>query len=553
MIAELRVRDLGVIDDLSLVLGPGLTALTGETGAGKTLVVEAIELLVGGRADPTLVRPGAAEASVEGRFPEGGEGGDDLVLARVVPADGRSRAYRDGRMAGLTALSEAASALVDLHGQHSHQSLLAAAAQRAALDAAGGVDTGPLAAARRRLRQIDVDLEDMGGDPRLRAREMDLLSYQLGELDAAGLDDTAEEDRLSAEQQGLAGATSHRQAAAVAHQALAGDDGVVDRLGAAIAAVSGHGPLAALESRLRSLAADAADVAYEFRSAADSFEDDPARLAAVNQRLSVLGELRRKFGDTLSDVIAERERIRARLEELSSYDRRSADLHGQRAAAATAVAAAERRVEAARRAAVAGFSRAVEHHLRTLAMPRARFTVDVDGTAGEHVTWMLAANPGGPPLPLAKVASGGELARTMLATRLALLDPSQPSSAHPPTLVFDEVDAGIGGEAAVAVGRALAALGARQQVLVVTHLPQVAAFADHQVAVAKDVVGNTTCVRARPVVGDERVAELSRMLSGRPSSGTAREHAAELLASAAGERHRVRAGNRSPGEAVSLG
>ncbi len=542
MLAELRVRNLGVIDDLTLVLDAGLTALTGETGAGKTLVVEAIELLAGGRADASLVRPGAGEAVVEGRFPGAGDGGDDLILGRVVPADNRSRAYRDGHMATVAALAEAASDLVDLHGQHSHQSLLAPGAQRAALDAAGGVDAGPLAAARQRLRQVDSALAELGGDPRLRAREMDLLAYQLAELDAAGLDDPEEDRHLAAEQERLAGASSHRQAAATAYQALAADDGVSDRLGAAVAAVTGHPPLADLEGRLRALAADVADTASEARATADSLEDDPERLAAVGQRLHHLAELRRKYGETLAEVMAEQDRIRRRLQELAGYEQLTAELAAERQGAVAAVAAAEDALRRARAAAAPGFARAVESQLRALAMPGARFTVEVAGAAGDQVTWMLAANPGGPPQALAKVASGGELARTMLATRLALLDPRHPRSAHPPTLVFDEVDAGIGGEAAVAVGRALAAVAAHHQVLVVTHLPQVAAFADHQVAVAKDTRGGSTFVHARPVSGEARVQELSRMISGQRTSATARRHAAELLATAAGDRQAWRGG-----------
>lgn len=547
MLAELRVRGLGVIDDLSLVLGPGMTALTGETGAGKTLLVEAIELLVGGRADPAMVAPGAAEAQVEGRFPGAGDAGDDLVLARSLPADGRSRAYVGGRMASATALAEVAAGLVDLHGQHGHQALLSVAAQRAALDAAGGIDTGPLAAARHRLRDVDDALAAMGGDPRLRAREQDLLAYQLGELDGATIADPGEDEALAAEQERLAGASAHREAAAAAHEALAGDDGAADRLGTAIANLAGHRPLSALEQRLRGLAAEVADAAGEARGAAESLEDDPERLAAVTERRQLLSDLRRKYGDTLAEVIAERERIRARLDDLAGHHERLAALDGQRTAAAAAVEAAEVALGAARRAAAPAFAAAVERQLRSLAMPRARFSVQVGPEpAGDAVTWMLAADPGGAPLPLAKVASGGELARTMLAARLVLLgadggDQALPGAGLPArTLVFDEVDAGIGGEAAVAVGRALGAVGRAHQVLVVTHLPQVAAFADHQVAVTKTVTAGRTRARAQAVTGDARVTELSRMLSGQPGSGTARDHAAELLELAAAERQRGR-------------
>ncbi|HET9690692.1 MAG TPA: AAA family ATPase, partial [Acidimicrobiales bacterium] len=227
MLRELRVRDLGVIDDLTVLLGPGMTALTGETGAGKTLIVEAISLLLGGRADPLLVRPGAVEAVVEGRFDGLAPDADDVVLARVVPASGRSRAYVDGRMAPLAALAEAGGALVDLHGQHAAQALFSPAAQRAALDRAGGVDLAPLAAARRRVADLDHAIAEVGGDERSRAREVDLLRFQVGEIDAAGIDDADEDDGLAAEESRLSGAEEHRAAAGAAHDALSGDEGVL--------------------------------------------------------------------------------------------------------------------------------------------------------------------------------------------------------------------------------------------------------------------------------------------------------------------------------------
>ena len=560
MLVELRVRDLGVIDDLSLVLGPGMTALTGETGAGKTLVVEAIELLLGGRADPVLVRPGADEALVEGRFLTAldgshavdagdAEAGDaELILARAVPTSGRTRAYVAGRMASLGALGEAGATLVELHGQHSHQTLLSSATQRAALDSAGGIDTGPVVAARRCVRQIDDALAALGGDTRGRARQLDLLTYQLKELDDAGLDDPDEDALLADEEARLANASAHRDAAAAAYRALADEDGAVDRVGLALSQLSNRAPLAALHDRLRALGAELTDAAGAARDMAESLEDDPVRLAEVTGRRQLLHALRRKYGDTLAEAIAERERIRTEIDDIEAADARAGALDEERKGAAVALAAAERTLGAQRRAAAPAFAAAVETQLRILAMPRARFEVAVgDDPAGESVTWLLAANPGEPPLPLTKVASGGELARTMLAVRLVLSD--APVHARtggrgtgPParTLVFDEVDAGIGGEAALAVGRALAALSHEHQVLVVTHLPQVAAFADHQISVAKATVGDRTVARVRPVAAGDRVVELSRMLSGQPGSLTARRHAEELLATAATERGRNR-------------
>ncbi len=539
MLAELRVRHLGVIDDLAVTLGPGMTALTGETGAGKTLIVEAIGLLLGVRADPVLVRPGADEAVVEGRFVAAD--GTEHVLGRTVPARGRSRAYVDGRMATLGQLAAAGAELADLHGQHAHQTLLSGAAQRRALDRFAAVDLAPVEAARRHLHAIAEDQERLGGDGRARAREIDLLGFQLEELDEAQLVDADEDAALAEEESRLADATEHRLAAATAHDALAADGGTADTLGAGVAALAGRPPLRALEVRLRALAAEVADAAAEARELAESLEDDPRRLEELRIRRQLLVDLRRKYGATLGDVMAYRDQARGRLEELRSWDERAGRLEGERAVAEAALTKARSRVGTARREAAPALASRVQAHLTSLAMSRARFAVDVGADpAGDDVTWLLEANAGETLLPLAKVASGGELARTMLALRLTLLDAGigddDPAGRPKPeagrTLVFDEVDAGIGGEAAVAVGRALAALAGDHQVLVVTHLPQVAAFADEHLAVAKDERDGRTVARAAPLAGAARVVELSRMLSGQPQSDTARRHAEELLAMA---------------------
>jgi DNA repair protein RecN (Recombination protein N) len=531
MLLELVVKDLGVFEELSIVFGPGMTALTGETGAGKTLVVEAIELLVGGRADPVLVRPGADEARVDGRFVLGTR---ELVLSRVVPAHGRSRAYIDGRPATAGDLSEVGADLVDLHGQHAHQSLLGAAVQRAALDRFGAVDLTALEDARTRLVAIDEALAELGGDERSRAREVDLLRFQVDEIAMAELDATDEEDVLEAEEDRLADAGAHREAAEAARHALVGERGASDAVSTAVAAVAGRRPFADVETRLRSVAAELAEAGADVRATGESIDDDPARLDAIRRRRQQLHELRRKYGESLADVMTYATEATARLTELEAHDARAAALERERAAAVDDIAAAAAVVGKARRKASGSMGEAVEVHLRELALGGARFEVIVsDEDPGDLVTFLLGANPGEPPRPLAKVASGGELARTMLAARLVL-------TAGPPTLVFDEVDAGVGGEAALAVGRALAALVEREshQVLVVTHLPQVAAFADQQVAVDKAEKAGRTVASARHVDGDDRVIELSRMLSGQPASSRAQGHAEELLAHASRERGR---------------
>jgi DNA repair protein RecN (Recombination protein N) len=433
-------------------------------------------------------------------------------------------------------LAEVGGSLVDLHGQHAHQRLLSGVHQRAALDAFGDIDLRPLDAARAEVRAVDEQLAALGGDERARARELDLLRFQVDEIDAARIEVEDEDDRLGEEEERLADANAHREAASVAYAALTDEGGASDAVGTAVAAVAGRAPLASLESRLRALAAEVAEAGADLRAAAEALEDDPERLAAVRARREQLHQLQRKYGDTLGAVLAFADEARARLEELESHDRRAAELDGMRAAAVAAVAKAERAVGAARRRAAPALAAAVEGHLRDLAMPKARVEVVVgDADPGDDVTFLLGANPGEAALPLAKVASGGELARTMLACRLAL---RSAGTGGAPVVVFDEVDAGIGGAAALAVGRSLAALADPLQVLVVTHLPQVAAFADCHIAVRKDERDGRTVAEATVLDSEARVAELSRMLSGMPESDTAREHAAELLAGAARERGR---------------
>jgi DNA repair protein RecN (Recombination protein N) len=529
MLTELHLENLGVIERVELVLGSGLTAVTGETGAGKTMLVEAIELLVGGRADSSIVRHGAAEARVDGRLvtPDGVE----TVLTRVVPADGRSRAYVDGRLATVASLAEAAADVVDLHGQHAHQSLLSTATQRAALDEYGAIDVGPLREARARLTEIDASLAALGGDDRARAREIDLLRFQVGELDAAEIEDPGEDTRLDAEESVLADATAHRESAAVAVAALSDDQGARDALASALAAIDGRAPFAQQAERLRDLLAELDDLTAEVRARGEEIDESPERLAVLRERRQLLKNLRRKYGDDLAAVMAFHAESAARLRELERFDERAAELDGERQQALAAERAAAVAVGRRRREVGPRLAAAVEAELRRLAMPHASVAVEVgehpQDHPGDRVQFLLAANPGSPLLPLNRVASGGELARAMLALRLVL---SAASTTHRSgrTLVFDEVDAGIGGEAAQAIGDALAQLARTHQVLVVTHLAQVAAEADVQISVAKTVREGQTYAGATPISAEERVAEIARMLSG-SATDSALDHARELL------------------------
>ena len=519
MLTELHIENLGVIDTLDLQLSDGLVALTGETGAGKTMIVEAINLLVGGRADAGMVRPGASEARVEGRFVFGEE---EVILCRTIPLDGRSRAYVNGRLATVGQLAEHGLDLVDMHGQHAHQSLLGAKAQREALDSYAKVDLEPLRNARAAVTEIDAALATLGGDDRMRAREIDLLRFQVTEIIEAALQGADEDELLSREEDVLADAVNYREALWKAVASLAEESGATDNLGTAISALSHKEPFAGFVTRLKALQGELEDVSADIRDEAESIEENPARLDAVRQRRQLLVDLRRKYGDSLVEVIKFGEESAVRLAELESFEARAATLDQERALAVRKLEAAQSVVGKARRDGAGPLAQQVQKHLRTLAMAHAVIDVSVGQDPGDEVVFLLAANPGSPVMPLTKVASGGELARTMLALRLVL-------SSGPNTLVFDEVDAGIGGEAAVAVAQALSQLGKRHQVLVVTHLPQVAAAGHAHIQVSKSVRSGKTVAQAATLDLEERIAEIARMLSGGVAEATALEHARELL------------------------
>jgi DNA repair protein RecN (Recombination protein N) len=527
MLTELHIENLGVVENLELVLTNGVIALTGETGAGKTMLVEAINLIIGGRADAAVIRHGSAEARIEGRFVNGEV---ETILCRAIPLDGRSRAYVNGRLATVGQLAELGADLVDMHGQHAHQSLLGAAAQREALDHFAQIDLVPLRAARALVTEIDASLALLGGDERARAREIDLLRFQVEEIGAAALQSSTEEDVLAAEQEVLSDAVNYREALWGAHGTIGNDDGVSDLLGKAIAQLANREAFADLFARLSAVQSELSDISSAVRDTAESIEDNPDRLDEVRKRRQLLLDLRRKYGESLSDVMQFEIESAQRLTDLVSFEERAALLEEERRAAVVGLRQAESVVGDARRTAAPLLAKAVQTELRRLAMPHAVLQVHVAqdsgdvsrDAAGDAVSFMLAANPGSDVLPLTKVASGGELARTMLALRLVLTE-------GPQTLVFDEVDAGIGGEAAVAVAQALSKLGARHQVLVVTHLAQVAAVATSHVHVSKQVREKQTFAEASPLSEAQRVVEIARMLSGGVAEAAALEHAKQLL------------------------
>lgn len=529
MLTEIQIENLGVIEHLHLSFKDGFTAFTGETGAGKTMLIEAITLLVGGRADASVVRHGAAEARVEGRFvtrtADGSE--EETVLCRVVPVEGRSRAYVNGRMATVASLSELGTDLVDIHGQHEHQKLLTPLAQRRALDAFGNVDTSDLRAARDKITEIDAAMATLGGDERARAREIDLLRYQSEEITAARLQSPDEDEILRDEQELLGDIGAHREALERVLFDFDEEGGVLERLGSIRHTLSLRPGLSEHVERLNGVMAEAADIAADIRGLFEAAEEDPERLEAVVARRQLLRDIMRKYGSTLSEVISFGAESSRRLAELEGYEDRVRDLQRERETALASLKAAADRVAAARRHHAPLLAGEVERRLRTLAMDHATIVVDVVATgddvdAGDNVVFLLSANPGSPPLPLSKVASGGELARTMLSLRLVLTE-------EPGTMVFDEVDAGIGGEAAIAVAKALSELGDRHQIFAVTHLPQVAAAAHHHIGVSKRVEDGLTYGSASPLGESERVAEVARMLSGGLADETARQHAGEMI------------------------
>jgi len=529
VLTDLRVRDLGVIEDLSLSFEEGMTALTGETGAGKTLLVEALHLVLGGRANPTMVRAGATEALVEARFVRATPDGEhEVVLARAVPAEGRSRAWIDGRMAPVRALSDIASDLVEIHGQHAHQSLVTPGAQRAVLDAYAGTDLEPLHKLRAALRTLAAAADALGGDVQQRAREADVLRYQVNEIAGAHLADPDEDDQLRLEEARLADAGAHREAAAGAWEILEsasghGDGGVLARLAESAGLLAGREAFDEFRERIDAAAIDLSDITRGLRDVVEGWEDDPERLIAVQERRRLLADLRRKYGADLAAVMAFARDAAARLDDLENAEEKAARLEAERAELRQELAQAEHKVRAVRTKAAARFGALVGERLADLAMPGARVEMRVSSEgAGDPIEAALGANVGEPVLPLAKAASGGELARAMLAIRLVAMG-------GPQTMVFDEVDAGVGGAAALSLGTALGEVARSRQVLVVTHLAQVAAKANQQITVQKDEVDGRTLTSAFTVREEERVIELSRMLSGHPDSDVARAHARELL------------------------
>ncbi|HEX3956900.1 MAG TPA: DNA repair protein RecN [Trebonia sp.] len=599
MLEEVRITGLGVIDDALLELSPGFTALTGETGAGKTMVVTGLGMLFGGKADPARIRPGATRAAVEGRLriaangkvaqqveEAGGELDEDgsLVLTRSVSTEGRSRASVGGTTANVSLLMSLADDLVAVHGQSDQQQLLKPGRQREALDKyAGGEFTAFLADYQRvyqRHKTVKASLAEITAATRERAAEAEVLRAGLAEIEKLEPAD-GEDEGLRAEDERLANADALHSGASVAHEALQGDPSAglegadaLTLLGHARSALDSvaryDAQLAGLASRLSEAIYLLSDLAGELASYVQSVDADPARLAAVQERRSALGRLIRSYGyggpfglgtavaeppadypdgsadpagqgepavvvqGTVAAVLDWARHAAARLTELDGDDVAITELTAAEAQLAAEVSALAGRLSQLREEAAERFAGDVTTELAALAMPHARISAVISRLAEpgpyglDDVELRLAPNPGAPLLPLHKGASGGELSRVMLAIEVVF------AGADPvPTFVFDEVDAGVGGKAAVEIGRRLAKLARMAQVIVVTHLPQVAAFADNHLVVAKASDGRITSSGVIRLDHDGRVRELSRMLAGMEDSEFGQAHAAELLALAA--------------------
>ena len=546
MLCELRVENLLLIERAELRLAPGLNVLTGETGAGKTVLAHALDLLLGGRARPGIVRPGAGEAYVEGVFDEDGR---DVVLARRVTAEGRTRAYVDHRSATVAELRERAEGLIAFYGQHEHRRLTLASAQLEALDGScGEAHQGRLreaAAAHAAVREAQAALDVLREREGSRDRELDLLSFELSEIEAADPSES-EQAELLARRDRLRHAEALRAAAAGAAEALSPEEGAgAATLSAAavsaLEAVAGvDAALDALAERARSLAYEVADLAGELRALGEAVEAAPGELDAVEERLAVLDRLARKHGGGIGAVLEHAERCRARRAELEGAEVAfaAATVELERAVAARAELAAALRK--ARKAAAPKLAAAVRERLAGLAMEGATFEVVVSGAhaaggrgsgepgpaGADAVEFRIAPNPGVPAGALRDIASGGELSRVMLALM------GVANAGGGATLVFDEVDAGIGGHTARAVGERLRELGEDRQVVCITHLAQVASLAARHFSIAKDTSVDPARTTVAELAEGAVVGELVRMLGADDADPTARRHAEELLRAA---------------------
>jgi DNA repair protein RecN (Recombination protein N) len=580
MIEALRIENLAIVAEAELEFGPGLNVLTGETGAGKSMVLGALSMLVGGRAALGSLREGEEQGAVEAIFQteaiaelerelerrglgEGDTKADtksnteadteetshELVVRRSITKSGRSRARVGGQLVPISTLGELFAGRIEISSQHSSQALLRPESHGRLLDAAGGLLPlrEEVRAGYEAVRALDAELTELREAAEERARRQDFLAFQLAEIDEVGLE-SGEIEELARDHARLAHAESLRADGSAAVAALSGDDSfsgesAVDLIQGALRRVEAmarlDSGLAELLERIRGLDTELRDVAADVERYADGVEGDPARLAGLDERIAEIEKLRRKYGQTEQEILAQRDGISSELDAIEGADHRIDEIERERARSQETLAETARELSAGRAKAGRKLAREVQRSLRELAMPDARFEVAlepaanlaslpegvVSGPSGaEAPEFRFSANKGEAPRSLQKVASGGELSRVFLAVKNAL----RKSSANM-VLVFDEVDAGIGGRAAERVGRVLAELASQHQVLCITHLPQIAAFADTHFRVQKAERKGRTHVEIERIEGDARVDEIARMAGGEEITAATRRHARDLM------------------------
>jgi len=554
MLSEIHITNFALIDDLNLQLGEGFNILTGETGAGKSIIIDAVTTILGERASADLIRTGADRARIEAVFnvsgsPEAREKAVELgidaedgllLIAREVAAGGKSQTRINGRLCTLSMLRELTSGLIDIHGQHEHQSLLSVDSHLDILDQWCGQAAVDLRARvgelYARQRSLVSELERLRSDERERVRLLDLYEFQKSEIEATKLA-PGEEEELLAERSRLANAEKLCELASEVHAAISGagrEAGATDTLSSALAQLRS---MASLDDSLAPVLEDLETALYAaeqagaaIRSYRDDIEFNPGRLESVEERLDLIRTLKRKYGDTIEDIIAYGESMSRKLHELAHSEERTAELVEEIRQVEDEFIGAARRLSDMRKEGAVRFASSVEAELAELAMEDTKFGVSFSGSEAaergiDQVEFVISPNPGEPLKPLAKIASGGEMSRIMLALKTVMAD------AHRvPTLIFDEIDTGIGGRTAQVLGQKLASVARGAQVICVTHLPLIASQADWHFVVEKRAAGDRTVVRVHRVEGDERVEELARMLGGAEDSQTAAEHARELLA-----------------------
>lgn len=564
MLTELLIRNLAIIDEVQVPFQSGFNVLTGETGAGKSIIIHALNFLVGGKGDIDLIRTGADFMVVEAVFdlsrcPQGKtvleelgfEPDDDtLILSRELSRSGRSRCRVNGRAATVAMLKQIGKSLVDIHGQHEHQSLLEPSNHLRFLDAFGGDEIWSLkeryANLYRQLMQVERELAELQQSERDRMQRLDLLRYQADEIDKANLRE-GEEEELLQERQLLANAERIVERVNYAIQRLMGDGGALDDLGDALQTLKDIAHLDPALSEWHDALSQAFDtiqeVGFELERYASRIEFNPERLDEVETRLDLIRRLKRKYGDTISAILQYREQIERELQKLETSEERLEVLQRERERLRDELADAALALSQARQEIALQLEKTVQNHLKALMMDKARFKIAIDRTPDpnglklpdgtfafgrdgvDQVEFLISTNPGEPLKPLAKIASGGEISRTMLALKASL------QRTHEiPVLVFDEIDVGIGGRTAEAVGEKLREVSRYAQVLCVTHLPQIAALADWHLQVEKVTEGKRTRVIVTPLQFEERVKELARMLSGKQVTQASLQHAKELLA-----------------------